>query len=77
MRVLPFLNNHKNLDPSYKMDLDFGIIWEGKSPYTRTNTIPGEVSDLEILSSYVWGLELWAGMGAGGTTLLFKETICS
>ena len=30
MQVLPFLNNSKNLEPSYKMDLDFWIVLEGK-----------------------------------------------
>ena len=28
--VLPFLNNPKDLDPSYKMDLDLGTVLEGK-----------------------------------------------
>ena len=31
IRVLPFLNNPKDLDPSYKVDLDFlGLFWKGK-----------------------------------------------
>ena len=30
IRVLPFLNNPKDLDPSYKMDLDFWIVLEGE-----------------------------------------------
>ena len=30
IRVLPFLNNPKDPDPSYKMDLDFKIVLEGK-----------------------------------------------
>ena len=32
IRVLPFLNNPKDLDPSYKMDLDFlGLFWNEKN----------------------------------------------
>ena len=30
MQVLSFLNNPKDLDPSYKMDLGFWIVFEGK-----------------------------------------------
>ena len=32
------LNNPKDLDSSYKMDLDFGTVWEGKTlSYNRRN----------------------------------------
>ena len=31
IRLLPLLNNPKNLDPSYKMDLDFWIVLEEKN----------------------------------------------
>ena len=31
MEIFPFQNNHKNLDPFYKMDLDFGIVKQGKT----------------------------------------------
>ena len=31
IQVLPFLNNPNDLDPSYKMDLDFGDCLEGKN----------------------------------------------
>ena len=31
IRILPFLNNLKDLDPSYKMDLDFWNCLEGES----------------------------------------------
>ena len=39
--VLPFLNNPKDLDLSYKTDLDFGIVFEGKKTpsYKRRNTV--------------------------------------
>ena len=30
IQVLPFLNNPKDLEPSYKMDLDFGINYFGR-----------------------------------------------
>ena len=30
MQLLPFPNNPKNLEPSYKMDLDFWLVLEGK-----------------------------------------------
>ena len=30
IQVLPFLNSPKDLDPSYKMDLDFGVVLERK-----------------------------------------------
>ena len=41
MQVLPFLNDRKDLDPSYKMDLDF---WDcfvrGQPPsYKQRNTV--------------------------------------
>ena len=41
IRVLPFQNNAKDLDPSYKMDLDFWIVLEGKktSSYNRRYTV--------------------------------------
>ena len=41
IRVLPFLNNPKDLDPSDKTDLDFGIVLEGKKTpsYKRRNTV--------------------------------------
>ena len=32
-----FLNNPKNLDPSYKMDLDFWIVLEGKKVHLIPN----------------------------------------
>ena len=35
--VLPFLNNPKDLDPSYKTDPDFGIVLEGKNTLTYIN----------------------------------------
>ena len=35
MFFLPFQNNHNNLDPSSKMDLDFEIVLEGKSPFPK------------------------------------------
>ena len=31
IQVLPFLNNAKDLDQSCKMDIDFGIVLEGKN----------------------------------------------
>ena len=31
IQILHFLNNPKDLDPSYKMDLDFWIVLEGKN----------------------------------------------
>ena len=36
-QILPFLNNPKNLDLSYKMNLDFWDCFEGKnsSPITK------------------------------------------
>ena len=42
IRVLAFLNNPKDLDPSYKMDLDFWDCFGRKiSPtYNRRNTVP-------------------------------------
>ena len=41
IRVLPFLNNLKDLDPSYKMDLDFwDCFGRGKPPsYKRGNRV--------------------------------------
>ena len=38
--VVPFLNNPKDLDPSYKTDLDFWDFSEGINPsYNRKNTV--------------------------------------
>ena len=31
IQVLPFLNNPQDLDPSYKMDIDFWNFLEGKN----------------------------------------------
>ena len=41
IRVLPFLNNPKDLDPSYKMDLDFGDCFgrEKTLSYSQRNTV--------------------------------------
>ena len=41
IRLAPFQNNPKDLDPSYKTDQDFGIFLEGKksSSYNRRNTV--------------------------------------
>ena len=41
IRVLPFLNNPKDLDPSYKTDLDFwDCFGRKKTPsYKRRNTV--------------------------------------
>ena len=41
IRILPFINNLKDLDPSYKMDLDFwDCFGRGKTPsYNRRNTV--------------------------------------
>ena len=41
IRVLPFLNNLKNLDPSYKTGLDFWACFgRGKLPsYKRRDTV--------------------------------------
>ena len=40
IQVLPFLNNHKDLDPSYKMDLDFWDCLEGKKTvFDPRNTV--------------------------------------
>ena len=36
IRVLPFLNNHKDLGPSYKMDLDFWNCFGRKKLYLMT-----------------------------------------
>ena len=34
------LNNPKDLDPSYKMDLDLGLFWKEKTlSYNRRNTV--------------------------------------
>ena len=51
---LPFLNNPKDLDPSYKMDLDF---WDcfGRTktpPYRRRNTVCDRVVSGEL--PYTW-----------------------
>ena len=39
--ILPFLNSHKDLDPSYKMDLDFWDCFGRKktASYNRSNTV--------------------------------------
>ena len=55
MRVFPFLNNLKDLDPSYKMDLDFWIVLERKtlSYYNHRNTVfirVGNLIELKFLS---------------------------
>ena len=40
LRALSFLNNPKNLDPSYKMDLDFwDCLGRKKLSYSRRNTV--------------------------------------
>ena len=40
MGVLLFLNNPKDLDLSYKTDLDFGIVLEGKTlSHNQRNTV--------------------------------------
>ena len=42
IRVLPFLNTPKDLDPSYKIHLDFlGLFWKKKKPlcYNQRNTV--------------------------------------
>ena len=43
IRVLPFLNNPKDLDPSYRMDLDFWDCFGRKKTlsYKRRNTVSG------------------------------------
>ena len=43
IRVLPFLNNLKDLDPSYKMDLDLWDSFGRKKnvSYIRGNTVIG------------------------------------
>ena len=33
MEFFSFQNNPKNLDLSYKTDLDFGIVWEEQNSY--------------------------------------------
>ena len=38
-QVLPFPNNLKDLDSSYKMDVGFGIVLEGKKLYLITEEI--------------------------------------
>ena len=40
IQILPFLNNPKDLYPSDKMDLDFGIVLKGKQlSYNRRYTV--------------------------------------
>ena len=41
IRILPFLNNPKDLDPSYMLDLDFlALFWKEKSlSHNRRNTV--------------------------------------
>ena len=42
MEVLPFLNNSKDLDLSFNMDLDFGDFWKEKAlSYNQTNMVFG------------------------------------
>ena len=39
IRVLPYINNPKDLDPSYKMDLDFWDCFGGKKLHLITDEI--------------------------------------
>ena len=56
--VLPFLNNPKDLDPTYKTDLDFwDCFGRKKTPsYKRRNTVGGQGA-YSLYTSVVLGLE--------------------
>ena len=61
---LPFLNNPKDLDPSYKMDLDFlGLFWkEKKTPsYKQRNMV--ELTSTERLLLVLETLALVRAIG--------------
>ena len=47
VQVLPFLNNPKDLDPSYKMDLDFwDCFGRKKLSYNQRNTVEKRLQQL-------------------------------
>ena len=63
IQVLPFLNNSKDLDPSYKMDLDFWDYFERKKlcfiskeiQYVASTTVPADAESIIIsFSSSDW-----------------------
>ena len=59
IRVLPFLNNLKDLDPSYKMDLDFWDCFGREKPpsYKWRNTVSSQLhikSKVLILFAEKW-----------------------
>ena len=56
MQVLLFLSNPKDLDPSYKTDLDFFIVLEGKTSYNRRNRVFSMRFELGVDSSCLKGL---------------------
>ena len=55
--ILPFLNNPKDQDPSYKMDLDFGDCFgkEKTLSFNRRNTVVAIVQGNEMPSFKVNG----------------------
>ena len=75
--ILPFLNNPKDLDPSYKMDLDLWDCFgrEKKSlSYNRRNTVTINIGHYTIFSflyeskgSYYYHSVFGMGMGVGLT----------
>ena len=64
--VLPFLNNPKNLDPSFKMDLEFWDCFRRKKTlsYNLKNTI-NITSRVDFLKlNFCKGQENWKNVGS-------------